>query len=143
MNPGVVRRTREITSRLGSRIGRRGYTLLVLGIFDLLYAWSIPDAATTRTPASLWLQSVMPLDAWAAIWACIGLVVLGGAFVKRDELSFAAAELLSVAWATIYAVGWIWHDVYRAWVSAAVWALVASWVFIISTWPERQWPDAG
>lgn len=127
-------------ARVGARVGRRGYTLLVLGIFDELYALSIPAADTTRTATARWLAHVLPLDAWAALWAAAGIVLVISAFLDRDQVGFATAELLKAGWALVYLVGWIWHDVYRAWVSFVVWTLVASWLFIISTWPEKQWP---
>jgi hypothetical protein len=132
----VLTRAHQALARLGRRIGRRGYSLLVLGIFDELYALSIPAATTTHTATAAWLARVAPLWAWALLWAAAGLVLIIGAFCRHDQFAFAAAALLMTIWALTYLIGWAFHGVYRGWVSAAVWALFASWVLIIATWPE-------
>lgn len=132
----MLTRARHTLASLGRRIGRRGYSLLVLGIFVELYALSIPAATTTHTATAAWLARVLPLWAWALLWAATGLILIAGAFLRHDQFAFAAATMLMTIWALTYLIGWAFHDVYRGWVSAAVWALFASWVLIIATWPE-------
>jgi hypothetical protein len=136
-----MKRMLAAAARERAKIGRRGYSLLVLGLFDELYALSIPDATTTHTATSKWLASVLPLDAWATVWAVTGVILIAGAFARRDQWAFAAAAMLNLLWSLVYLVGWIFHGVYRGWVSAAVWAILASWVLIIATWPEDHWPE--
>jgi hypothetical protein len=133
-------RFREARYALRDRVGRRGYSLLVLGVFDELYSLSLPDATKTHTATSRWLASVLPLASWAVLWASAGMILIGGAFMRRDQVPFALAAAFMVMWSLVYLIGWIFHDVYRGWVAALVWAMVASWVLVVATWPERQWP---
>jgi hypothetical protein len=137
--------TTQACARLGGRarrrLGHRGASLLVLGIFDALYAAHLPGSAATHTPTWLWMARLAPLTVWAAIWAAIGVVLIIGAFREHDRWAFAAAIALKVMWATVYLIG-VFNDVPRAWGPSLIWTLFATWVLIISTWPERQWPAA-
>lgn len=120
-----------------ARIGHRGASLLLLGLFDEIYALSLPSATSAGTATSRWLASIAPLSLWAALWAAVGAVLLAGAFARRDNFAFAAATALKFIWALIYLIGWAVYGVDRGWVSAAIWVMFASWVLIISTWPEQ------
>lgn len=127
-------------TRVTRRVGHRGASLLLLGFFDEIYALSIPSAGSTGTATSRWLAYVAPLPLWASIWAAVGIVLIAGAFMLRDNFAFFAAVLLKLMWSMFYLLGWLLHGVYRGWVSAAVWGVFALWVLVVSTWPERQWP---
>ncbi|MEU8199302.1 hypothetical protein AB0C10_36510 [Microbispora amethystogenes] len=123
------------------RIGRRGASLLFLALLDVVYAFSL---ATSPPPAggspSAFLARLLPLPAWGAVWAAVGVLCAVQAFMRTDRWAFAAASLIKVLWGAVYLLGSLLGQVPRGWVAAAVWLGFAAWVAIISGWRESQVP---
>lgn len=124
--------------RLIARVGRRGAALLFFSLLDLLYAVSLaqPPAEAKLSPTLVFIQQVMPLPAWAALWTAVGVVCLVGAFIKHDRWAFTCAVGLKTLWGGTFLTGWIVADLERGWVSAVVWLAFAVWALIIGSWPE-------
>lgn len=120
------------------RIGRRGTTLLFLAMLDVIYAANLahPPADTNGGAALRFIARVAPLPGWAALWAAVGAVCLGGAFVRHDRWAFTAAAALKVLWGSTFLFGWAIAGLDRGWVSGVVWLAFAGFVYVISTWPE-------
>lgn len=125
---------------LRHRVGRRGSALLFFALLDVVYAGSLAwaPASVRSTPAYAWLTSYLPLWAWAALWAGVGLLCAVQAFRRADRLAFAAASLLKVLWGVLHAAGWLLDVVPRGYVSAAVWLAFAGFVQVIASWPEPR-----
>jgi hypothetical protein len=119
-------------------LGKRGRVLLYFGGLDLVYAVSLaaPDAVTRRAPFFAWLTEIAPTWAWALAWAAVGAICLWQAFCRRDQVGFAAAIGLKIAWGIVCLGGWLFGDVERAYVSAAIWLGLAYFVGNIAGWPE-------
>jgi hypothetical protein len=129
---------RRLARRVGRRIGRRGAFLLFLAVLDLLYSFSLahPPAESLRSPTVVFIGDVLPLEAWAALWASVGVVCLVGAFGRKDRWAFAAAMFLKVLWGGTFLAGWLIAGLDRGWVSAGIWLPMAVLVYIIATWAE-------
>lgn len=122
-------------------VGRRGAVLAYLAIVDGLYALSLCNPAPrAEQPSGIqFLGDVMPLEAWAALWAVVGAVLVLGAFVHRfDRIAFAAATMIKTLWGGVYLLGWIAGEVERGWVNAVVWLALAVLVMILAGWPEPR-----
>jgi predicted branched-subunit amino acid permease len=119
-------------------VGKRGRALLFFGALDAVYALSLarPDAATRRAPLFVWLVEIAPLWVWSAAWAVVGVVCLWQAFCRRDRIGFAAAIALKICWGGVCLGAWLFGDVDRGYVSAAVWLGLAYFVANIAGWPE-------
>lgn len=119
-------------------VGRRGRVLLFFGCLDLVYAFSLaaPDDETRAGTFFAWLAGVAPMFMWASGWALVGAVCLWQAFCHRDAIGFAAAICLKVCWGIVCVGAWLFGDVERGYVSAAIWLGLAYFVSIIGGWPE-------
>ena len=119
-------------------LGKRGRVLLFFGALDLIYAVSlaVPDATTRRAPMFLWLIDIAPLWMWSAIWAAVGVTLVWQAFCRRDAIGFAAAIALKIVWGIVCVLAWLFGDVERGYVSAAIWLGLAYFVINIASWPE-------
>lgn len=126
--------------RLLNRVGRRGAALLFFSLVDLLYGLSLanPPAEAKLSPTVAFIRDVAPLNAWAALWAGVGIVCLAGAFMQHDRWAFAAAVALKTLWGGTFLAGWLFAGLERGWVSAVIWLAMAAWVLIISSWPEPR-----
>jgi hypothetical protein len=124
--------------RLGKRIGRRGDTLLFLALVDVLYSITLfcPLPESRLSPATLFISHVAPLWAWGVLWFSTGLVLLAGAFAKRDRWAFTAAVGLKVLWGGTFLAGWMFAGLERGWVSALIWLAMARWAYRVGGWPE-------
>lgn len=135
----------SVPHRLAHRIGRRGATLLFLGLLDAVYAVSLftlpPE--TQASPSFVFLGQFMPFQAWGAMWGAVGATCLVQAFMRSDRVAFAAATLLKCAFGLVHLLGYTMYDVPRGYVSAVIWLAFGGWIAIISTWPEavRLAPD--
>lgn len=135
----------SVAGRFVTRIGRRGATLLFLGLLDIVYSASLftlpPE--TQASPSFVFLGQFMPFNAWGAVWGTVGLVCLAQAFMRSDRVAFAAATLLKCVFGLVHLLGYLMYDVPRGYVSAVIWLAFGGWVAIISTWPEavRLAPD--
>jgi hypothetical protein len=125
------------------RVGRRGATLILLGLIDLTFAYSYlnPGPPQYRSPATLFLQTVAPLWFWALLWAGVGVIVLQQAFQDNDKVGYSSAVVLKVLWALLHTGGTLFADLHRGYVVAMLWLVLSGWVYIISTWPEPTWPE--
>lgn len=116
------------------RVGRRGAALLFFALLDFIYAASLLSAPTGGPYR--FLTAILPLAAWASLWAAVGLLCLGQAFMRADRAAFAAAMLIKVVWGLVQLAGWLIADLDRGYVGAAVWLALAAFVHVISGWPE-------
>lgn len=119
-------------------LGKRGRVLLFFGFLDLIYAVSLaaPDGQTRRGVFFTWLTDIAPTWAWSAGWAVVGVLCLWQAFCRRDAIGYAAAIYLKVAWGVVCLGAWLFGEVERGYVSAAIWLFLAYFVGNISSWPE-------
>ena len=99
-----------------------GMGLLIVGIVSLARGVSyapgvMPDYSRGSHVAETWL----PMDAWALVWALVGVLCLVGAFRWRTRLA-AMAVGLAVALHFLFASSFLWGslhgDMSRGWVSA-------------------------
>lgn len=137
-------RFRRIVGRVLCRIGRRGASLLFVGLVSLVVAASLatPPAETLANPGYLLLASFLPLDIWAIVWAIAGIVCLTQAFARSDRVAFSLATAIMCTWGAIYVFGAISGDNPRGWVLGGVWLGFGGWLTLISTWPEAVAPPA-
>lgn len=119
---------------LAQRIGRRGCALLFFALLDIVYAASLLSAPTSGSYR--FLASMLPLAAWASLWAAVGALCLVQAFMRTDRAAFAAASLIKVMWGVVQLLGWILADLDRGYVSAIVWLALAGFVHVIAGWAE-------
>lgn len=130
--------SRGMCRQTAHRVGRRGFSLLFLGLLDVLYAqslWSQPPEVR-NTPGPQFVGTVVPLSTWAVIWAMVGLVCLVQAFMRMDRVAFAAASALMLTWGLLNVAGWSVGEVPRGWVAGSIWVAFGAWITIIATWPE-------
>lgn len=125
--------------RLAHRVGRRGCFLLFLAILDVVIAYSMtPFAAVGQLPFFRYADRYLPLQAWAGIWAGVGVICAVQAFARRDHFAFFVAALLKLTWAGLYLAAWTSVDIPRGWVGSVVWLAFGGVTFIIASWPESR-----
>ncbi len=119
-------------------LGRRGRVLVFFGGLDVIYAFSLaqPDDLTRAGSLFLWLDRIGPLWLWSAAWGLVGVVCLWQAFCRDDALGYGAAVALKIGWGMVCLGGWLFGDVERGYVSAAIWLAAAFLVSVIAGWPE-------
>lgn len=125
---------------LTQRTGRRGACLLFLAVLDLIYAYSLttPTPRSLTNPTTLFLISIMPLGAWAFIWAFVGAVCLLFAFRHDDHIAFGLGISLKAFWALVFFWGWIIHEVERGYLSTTIWGAFALFILVIAGWRENN-----
>lgn len=135
-------RFRRGLGRVLRRIGRRGASLMFVGLVCLVIAASLafPPEEVRANSGYLMLTVFLPLGVWAAIWGITGLVCLAQAFVRSDRVAFSLATALMCAWGAIYIFGSFSGVNPRGWVSGGVWLGFGGWLTLISTWPESVDP---
>ncbi|MGW0587471.1 hypothetical protein [Streptosporangium sp. NPDC002607] len=123
---------------LRHRIGHRGAALCFFALVDLVFAVSLASApAETRAlPSYAFLATILPLRAWAALWAMVGLLCLVQTVMTEDRPAFIAASWLKVGWGCLYLTGFLLGEIPRGYVSAVIWLSFAGFVAVISSWPE-------
>lgn len=118
------------------RVGYRGAALLFFAELDLVYAWVLafptPEVRTSAT--NQYFATLLPLHAWAMLWAVVGALCLYHAFVRYDRLGFIAAVLLKVIWGGFALLGNWFADVPAS--SPAIWISLAGLVWVLSGWRE-------
>ena len=119
---------------LRHRVGRRGACLLFFALLDLVYAASLVHAPASDTYR--FLNSLMPLTGWAAVWALVGAACAIQAFMLTDRIAFAAASALKVVWGLAQMIGWMFDAIPRGWVAATIWLAFAAFVQVIAGWQE-------
>ncbi len=122
---------------LRDHIGRRGAALLFFAFLDFVYSFGLfnPAPEVRRTPTVLFVESVLPLWVWAIMWLAAGICCLVDAFRRNDKVGFAAAIAIKTLWGLLFVVAMV-AGLERAYLSAALWLVLAGWVGIIATWPE-------
>jgi len=138
----VSHRIARIGPRIARRIGRRGTSLLFVGLVAAVIAVSLiyPPPEVRANPGYIQLASIAPLSLWAALWAVVSVLCLTQAFVRSDRIAFAAATALVLSWGLISVAGALTGVNPRGWVAGAVWLGFGGWLTLISTWPEAATP---
>jgi len=118
------------------RVGFRGSVLLFLGELDLVYGWTLafPSAASAVSPLNRYFCTMLPLRAWAVLWAGVGLICIYHAFHRYDRFGFIAAIAIKVLWGSLALIGVWYSDVSIA--SPAIWLSLAGLVWRVSGWAE-------
>jgi hypothetical protein len=84
-----------------------------------------------RNPLSTGLN-ILPLWAYACMWAAAGLYCIMAGFTRRGVGGFIVGSFMCTLWGLIYLIGWIHGDPGRGWVSAALFGCLAYAVFSVS-----------
>jgi hypothetical protein len=121
-----------------SRFGRRGSILLILGVFDMIFGWSISSPTTEQatSAATVWRQHYLPLWVWGGGWIVVGIFLIFQAFLRHDALGYSLAICQKVIWGLVGITSWMFGGVDRGWVSGIVWLVFATMIGIISGWSE-------
>jgi hypothetical protein len=128
-----------------TRIGRRGAALLFFTLLDLVYGYALWVAPRPLSPLYAWMDRLMPLPMWAAVWVAVGLICLVFAFMVHDTAAFMAAVALKVAWGGPALVGWVTGDVPLGYMAAVIWLAFAAFVYLVAGGippairSERRW----
>lgn len=124
--------------RLKRQLGRRGTILTCYGIVWLLYGYGQLISPQVDQRGLAMLLRLMPLDVWAWCWIAAGVIAVVCAWAPpgRDAAAFLALVLIVVPWTATYLVAWLSGDSPRAWVAAAVWAVITVPVLVVAGWPE-------
>lgn len=127
--------------RAARHIGRRGAALLFLAEVDVFYAASLlwPSPAAARTPTNRYFATIMPLDAWAGLWALVGVICIVYAFRHHDRVGFVAAMGIKILWSLFALLGMVTAGVPVS--TPAIWISFAGFVWLISGWrdPDDEW----
>jgi hypothetical protein len=115
-----------------TRIGRRGAALLFFAVLDFVYCYALLEAPRPLVAFYAWMNGIMPLPAWAALWGAVGVVCLLFAFALRDTPAFMAAAGLKVGWGLLAFFGWLAGTIERGYLSAVIWLAFAAFVYLIA-----------
>lgn len=121
-----------MTGRTQPRLGRRGAALLFFVLLDSVYCYGLLTTPRPLVPFYAWMDTVMPLAAFAAAWGAVGAVCLVYAFRTYDTPAFMAAVGLKVGWGVLSLLGWLAGQVDRGYVSATIWLAFAAFIFLIA-----------
>lgn len=128
---------RSARAALRRRVGRRGAALLAFALIDILYAGSMLTASDSGLPLNAtyqWFGELMPLAAWAAVWALVAAVCTWSALHHYDRAGFVAAIGIKVVWSLLSLAGWVLDDVTLG--SVGIWLGLAVVVGVIAGWAE-------
>ncbi|MBO4272374.1 hypothetical protein [Microbispora triticiradicis] len=119
--------------------------LLILAAVDVIFAGALAGApAETRATDNYKLYAaLLPLWAWGALWAAVGVLCLALAWTSQDRLAYGAATGLKVFWALLHLLAWAVGVLPRGYVAAAIWLLAAGLVMVISTVPRTAPTEGG
>lgn len=123
----------SVKTQVWYRIGRRGATLIFLGLLDVLFGYSFIVAPATTTRG---INYLLPYAVWGWVWIAAGIVCFVLAPAHVDRAAFALAALVMSAWGLANGYVWLTQDIPRLWVSAVIWLAFAGLILIISSWPE-------
>lgn len=125
-----------------SRIGRRGAFLLFLALVDLSYAYGLafPTEQARAGETLRFLAHIMPLRAWAALWAAVGVLCVVQAPMRFDRVAFTAAVLNKILFGVLSALAFAVGALPRGYISAAIWLGFAGITLLIAGWPEHVRP---
>lgn len=94
-----------------------------------------------RTSYTTFVDAMVPLQVWAFVWICAGLLLLAGIWhrvVARWALSFGGS--LWAVWGLSFYLSWIIGDQSRAWVTAGGFITIAGLMFIIAALTDSVGP---
>jgi hypothetical protein len=122
------------SDRLIHRIGRRGAILLLFAVVDFSYGASliVPSADSLSLESTIWRQHYAPVWVWGAGWLIVSAILAVGAFMRNDDLAYAAAIGWKIIWALTTLASWVFGGVERGWVSTFIWGVVAGIVAVDS-----------
>ncbi len=124
-------------------LGKRGAACLWFGFVFLIIGLSFVMGAVTNTVQQnlQFLTNVLSLDVWGSIWMLGGFAFLVAALWKRLEFfAFMLGIVITLNWSVGYAIQAAFGESSRGYVSAAIYALMAALVYLISTWAEPSKP---
>jgi hypothetical protein len=128
--------------RVSLHVGRRGSFLVSFAVVYGLLGYSYLGVHVTPVVRhSLRVAlTLAPLPVWA--WAWIAAAVISGVCglfcPGRKAAGFAAAVVMPALWAAVYAAGWLNGDIPRGWVTALLFAALATAVAVIAGMPEPR-----
>jgi len=130
--------------RLAQHIGRRGGTLLVLGlVFFLIGVKAL--IAPSEDDGRFMLYTFLPNFARGVLWIIPAILAIAAAFKPhdRDGFGFAALSIPAV----FLTFSYLWSGVAFllgetdwafGWTSAVQWLAILTFIFIVSGWPEAN-----
>lgn len=129
--------------RFRRKFSSRGTFLMAFGFVYLILGYSIltlPDTPAVHTQVHKQLRlalQVMPLDAYATLWLIAGVIAIVAGFIQRwDMWGFGTAAIMPTAWSIVYFSAW--NTIPHAWLSAAVYLLLAAAVLIVAGMPDPE-----
>ena len=115
------------------RIGRRGATLLFLGLLNVSTGLNLLSSTNAQVTA---FTRILPLSMWAALWLSSGIIALIQAFTYNDRLAFTFAAGMMSVWGLTYVTAWALNLIDRGWLGGIIYIALAGWILILSSWPE-------
>jgi hypothetical protein len=122
------------SAKLRHRIGHRGAFLLAIGIYDLFYGYYL------ATGGNIQAVPLIGEKPWGWIWITIGLLLIAGAFTKKDAIFFALAILIKGIWALeFFRLDYEVH-VPGDWIRGVYWVALSAAILAVAWWPEPTRP---
>ncbi len=124
--------------RGAAQIGRRGASLLFLGLLAFVLAASLLFAPPElkNSPNYQMLIRIAPLEVWAGSWTASGILCWIQAFARQDRIAFAFATAMWWTYGIATFIGVITGINPRGWVGGLIWMAFGGWINLIATWPE-------
>lgn len=129
-------------------LSRRAPALILLGVGQICWGVGFVAAPHTSTSGLGSLLQVMPMCAWAAVWAITGLLTLVCAWLPRhDWWGFFGAVGLPLVWGGGYCWEW-WDGNFERGGFVFVWYLtahagIALWASAVPEWQMPTFPQEG
>lgn len=122
-------------------VTRRGTFLVSFGAVYIILGYSIltlSNSPTTNAAAHKALRfalEIAPLSVYGWLWIASGAVAIAAGVLSRYEvIGFGIAAFMPTLWALVYFTAW--DTLPRAWLSAAVYLLLATSVLIVAGMPD-------
>lgn len=120
--------------RVWRMIGRRGLTLIFVGVLDFVFAVNL---LIIQNPNAVRVYgSILPLDWWAWIWIFAGVAAWGSAPLKKDRIGFAISSVIFSFWGWLSFLAWLRGEQPTGWATAGFFLVITALIMIPSTWPE-------
>ncbi|MEV8634284.1 hypothetical protein AB0395_21775 [Streptosporangium sp. NPDC051023] len=124
-------------------LGRRGVSLLFVGMLGLVLAASLTVLPPGQMAAYTALAALAPLPVWASAWMVSALLCWFQAFRRQDRIAFATATAMWWLYGIAYLLGVVNGLNPRGWVGGLIWLAFGGWLNLIATWPEAPPAPAG
>jgi hypothetical protein len=99
---------RGLAHRAALRMGRRGATLFVLGVADVIYGASlISSPGVSPNSTMLWFDQLGPMWLWTGLWWMTAVACFANVTRHDDRLGFAAALGIKISWMIVCLAGWL------------------------------------